>query len=223
MSVTLSDLTNRARVDAAANGITLRLGHLQQATASMLGYKTLAAYQAAVIAGMEASNLASAKYLIPDSQCLTTRVESLGLPPSLQDDLVEAVYDSFRTLLPELRIHTDENELFEDLRLDIEVDIINRGEFAGAQVDAGGSGLPELELEFLGDVGGLADAERVYAFDIEGPAFVDPYDGAGVSSRVNVSATVMFDMVGKRLLDSFRVVDVEASPDYGSRYDPEES
>lgn len=219
MPVTLSQLAHRARANATASGVSLSLGRAQEVTAAVLGYNTFAAYQAAVAKGVEAQDLDGSQHFLPDHHRLATRLAALGLSAD-QGRIVAAVNDSFRSLLPHVRAHADESALFDHVRLDVEVKIADSAEFGSAQAETNTDGLPEMELEFLGNVGGIDAAEGSYTAEVEGTASLDhDPDRPATTNRINVKATVSLEKLGTRLLDSVQVVDVVANTDYEGYYD----
>ena len=67
MSIKISDIVHSVRKSSTSLGAPVKLGHAQQLIAALLGYKSLASYQAAQGADQEPQYLDEAHHVVADS------------------------------------------------------------------------------------------------------------------------------------------------------------
>lgn len=179
MSLGISDLAHSIRKNSAAAAVPVPLGHAQQLVAAALGYKTLAAYQAAQASTQEASSLTIVHHVVLDEDLLHQRANELGATPP-PDRLHELIETACRERAPHTRIHASYAAFEDYLRQHVDQVVINDNDVNSEMANANYDGVDEVyfdfEIEFEkvpvggaldialdGHVGLGIDTERPYA------------------------------------------------------------
>lgn len=200
MSISVSTLAFTLRKISATQLSPVKLGHAQQLVAAVLGYKSLAAHQAAVASGDESPQLDAARHIVLNLPLLMERAQELALtdPPQTLLLLVRA---TFEHCVPAASVHASEEELGDAVRAYIDSTILNHEKTAGQMAGTNNDGIQEvyvpfdfcmadlpapgepLELELQGHVSMVVDTER-------------PYSG----HRINVEAQLVLERIGRSAL-----------------------
>ena len=115
MSVDIQHIAFAVRQLCRTSASPFNLGHAQQLVAAALGYDSLAAHQAAVRQGKEASDLQAASHVVLERQRVLDRAASLGLTASPQD-LITWLSQGFQGCLPRCRQHRYDGALEEHIQ-----------------------------------------------------------------------------------------------------------
>ncbi|WP_432263282.1 hypothetical protein [Cupriavidus sp. TMH.W2] len=208
MSVTFSTISHFVRQDLRGT-VVLPLGHVHQLFAGALGYGSHAAYQVAVSNGREVEDFDGARHILPDDDLFMRRAIELGHGES--SALIGAsIMRVIGRELPEVKLHQSEEDLADEIRLSVEADISNSGEFSSAQAETNG-GMAVFDLEFSSEEGVAEDAEE-WGFDVSGSASLEhDEDRVYWGHELNVTSRVVFPKLGRRVLGDFTVKDVGAS------------
>lgn len=190
--------------------VRLPLGHVHQLVSAALGYRSYAAYAAAVDDGSEASSLEGVVHALLDQETFRERLADIGY--DLQaDDIGSAVGHGFAQLLPDVKLHGDAEDLADSVRLDVESDITNGEDFSAvhAETNAGMAEIDDLELV---PVQSIDESTGEWVFEASGTASLEvdgdrPYAG----NQISVCGRVTFLKLGRRLLGEAVVEDVGAA------------
>jgi len=194
MSIGISDLAHSVRKNSASAGVPVQLGHAQQLVVAALGYKSLAAYQAAQGAAQEPPHLDDVHHVVLDYDMLDQRAVELGAAPA-PSQLHELIGNAFRARAPQARIHASHASFDTYVREHVDQAVIEdddvNSEMAGANYD----GIDEvyfdfevesntipvgstLDIDLDGHVGLGIDTERPYSghiVNVEGTLSVARY------------------------------------------------
>jgi hypothetical protein len=177
MSIGISDLAYSIRKNSPAVAVTVQLGHSQQLVAASLGYRTLASYQAAQVAGLEPQYLANISHVILDYSMLEQRANELDVALAPKQ-LHELICTAFRDRAPNIRIHISYAAFEDYLREQVDQIVIGNDSVSNEIARANYDGIHEIyfEIEFeqvpigsslaiklSGHVGLGIDIERPYA------------------------------------------------------------
>jgi hypothetical protein len=204
MGIVFSSLAHTLRTKLS---IQMQLGHVHQLLSAALGYKTYAAFKASK---EEAPSFDDALHVVLDRALIDQRMGELGYStPDEHNLLARAIRETFKEHLPEARVYDDVERLKDDLLSDIVRDIENSGSYSSeiAMTNAYGG---DFELD-LDEVSPVEEHEPEWALTVSGSSSLeqDPeqvYHG----DVIDVSATVVFQKVGRRVLGEFEVLDIGA-------------
>lgn len=201
MSIDISGIAFAIRAASAASPQPIKLSQAQQCTAAALGYKSLAALQAAGDTGLP---LGRNSHIVLDAFALMARSRALGLPhdePALLC-LVQAAFEAKSA--PGVEYHHSLQELEDFLREKIESYLLNHVETAGQMAMANQDGIAEIYLPFDVDWTTLPAPSKdcAIAVPIEGHISMKideerPYSG----HRINVEAKLSLTRVGQNLYE----------------------
>src|SRR5471032_781001 len=104
MPIGISDLAHSVRKNSTSAGVPVQLGHAQQLVVATLGYKSLAAYQAARAAAREPQHMDDVQHVVPDYDMLDLRAGELGAAPT-SNQLPELLDRAFKERAPHAHIH----------------------------------------------------------------------------------------------------------------------
>ncbi len=199
MPVGLYVLAYAVRKNSNTLSSPIGLGHAQQLLAAALGYKSLAAYQAAQAAGQETDVLDDVAHVLLHEDVLVARAAELGVAGP--ENLPRLVSMAFKSVLPGVRIANSESDLQDDVRLAVEWQVENDPACAGQMVGANHDGVDETYVELEFEFGDVPDPGNALSVDVAGQITlrVDrdrPYSG----HRVKFKGGVFLERLGRTLL-----------------------
>lgn len=179
MPIGISDLAHSVRKNSASVAAPVQLGHAQQLIVAALGYKSLAAYQAAQVAALEAQDLSNVHHVVLDYDKLDQRASELGAAPT-PSQLHELVDSAFKERAPHTHIHVSHAGFDNYLREHVDQVVIEDDDVNSEMANANYDGIDEvyfdfevesesvpvgssLEIDLDGHVGLGIDTERPYA------------------------------------------------------------
>lgn len=179
MSIGISDLAHSVCKNSASAGVRVQLGHAQQLVVAALGYKSLAAYQAAQRTAQEPSHLDDVHHVVLDYDMLDQRAGELGAAPA-PSQLRELIGDAFKARAPHTRIHASHASFDTYVREHVDQVVIENGDVNSEMAGANYDGIDEvyfdfeiesnsipvgdtLDIDLDGHVGLGIDAERPYS------------------------------------------------------------
>lgn len=115
MPIGISDLAHSVRKNSASVAAPVQLGHAQQLIVAALGYKSLAAYQAAQVAALEPQDLGNVHHVVLDYDQLDQRASELGAAPT-PSQLHELIDAAFKERAPRTHIHASHADFDNYLR-----------------------------------------------------------------------------------------------------------
>lgn len=205
MGTTFPSISHSLR---STSGQRIPLGHLHEVLAAALGYKSYAAYKAS---GEEAPSFEGAQHIVLDVDLLTARLGQLGYVTSAAAEaMTDAIELAFQSKLPSAKVHRVVDDIKDHLHSDVAEGIENSGEYSA-------------EVAMTNTTGGDFDLEFDLAAPIEHASHTWVVTAAGTSSLdqdpdnvhhgdvIDVSATVSFTKLGRRVLGEMTVEDVGAA------------
>lgn len=120
MKIDLSALAYSVRKNFTTEGITIPLGHAQQLVAASVGYKSLAAYQAAA----EVAALGDPAAVVLDVDLVSDRVHELQVPAKA-DAAIELIRQTFEELMPRAAILTSEVAYMDSVQEYVDSKVLN--------------------------------------------------------------------------------------------------
>ncbi len=179
MPIGISDLAHSVRKNSASVAAPVQLGHAQQLIVAALGYKSLAAYQAAQVAAFEPQDLGHVRHVVLDYDKLDQRASELGAAPT-PSQLHELIDTAFKERAPRTRIHASHSDFDNYLREHVDQVVIGDDDVNSEMANANYDGIDEvyfdfevesenvpiggsLEIDLDGHVGLGIDTERPYA------------------------------------------------------------
>lgn len=192
MPIGISDLAHSVRKNSASVAAPVQLGHAQQLIVAALGYKSLAAYQAAQVAALEPQDLGNVHHVVVDYDQLDQRASELGAAPTLSQ-LHELIDAAFKERAPRTHIHASHADFDNYLREHVDQVVIEDDDVNSEMANANYDGIDEvyfdfevesenvpvgssLEIDLDGHVGLGIDTERPYAghiVNVEGTLSVE--------------------------------------------------
>lgn len=179
MPIGISDLAHVVRKSSASVAAPVQLGHAQQLIAAALGYKSLAAYQAAQAAAMEPPHLDDVHHVVLNYDMLDQRARELGAAPA-PGKLHGLIDEAFKERASRVRIYASHAEFDNSLRERVDQVVIEDDDVNSEMANANYDGIDEVyfdfeiesenisvghlfEIELNGHVGLGIDTERPYA------------------------------------------------------------
>ena len=179
MPIGISDLAHSVRKNSASVAAPVQLGHAQQLIVAALGYKSLAAYQAAQVAALEPQDLGNVHHVVLDYDKLDQRASELGAAPT-PSQLHELIDSAFKERAPHTQIHVSHAGFDNYLREHVDQVVIEDDDVNSEMANANYDGIDEiyfdfevesesvpvgssLEIDLDGHVGLGIDTERPYA------------------------------------------------------------
>ena len=216
MSVGVSSLAYALRNSSPTVGPELKHGHAQQLIAAALGYKSLAAYQAAVAAGAEPAQLDAAAHVLLDEDLVEQRGAELGLSHDAEA-LNKLIRKALDDALPDAEVHRWESSFQDSISERLQGFVENDGAVANAMGDANYDGVEETYMPFEFTWDGLPAPGEVHVEQVKGQVTLGldlerPYAG----HIVDVEASVAFERLGRNLMGSaeFEVERASLNRDY---------
>lgn len=197
MSVGISSLAYAVRKASETTAQPLKHGHATQLVAAALGYKTLAAHQAAVAEGAESEHLDAAAHAVLDEALLVDRAAELALPLS-EAALVELVRNTFEAELPGTVFHRHDDALSDALRDLVDDRVSNHDRTCSAMASTNNDGIDEIYLPLDLTLAELPPPGEVFELEIAGhismtPDIERPYSG----HKIDVRCSLFIERVGR--------------------------
>ncbi|WP_321818469.1 MULTISPECIES: hypothetical protein [unclassified Paraburkholderia] len=212
MSIGISDLAHSVRTSSASAGVPVQLGHAQQLVAAALGYKSLAAYQAAQGATQEPPHLDDVHHVIPDYDMLNQRAGELDAAPA-PSQLRELIGEAFKARAPHTRIHASHANFDNYVREHVDQVVIEDGDVNNEMAGANYDGIDEIYFDFEIESNTIPVGSTL---DID----LDGHVGLGIDTErpysghiVNVEGTVSLARSGRRCFGSVDCQVTKASLD----------
>jgi len=218
MGITFPSLSYAAHVAIKASAAattaptTFSLGHVREALAAALGYNTYAALKAAMGAGEEPVSYDGAQHVVIDVQRLTARLAGLGHGQSF-GIVAAAIQQAFESLLPEAKLHDSVSDLGDHLYAEI-VDAIENSEGYSSELAMTNAYGGDFDLEFSEPV--LIDAAKgTWTLSVDGTSSLEQdSDKVFHGDTINVTARVVFQKIGRRVLGEMSIEDAGGSIQY---------
>jgi hypothetical protein len=147
MSVDVSSLAYALRKSSFTVGPELKHGHAQQLIAAALGYKSLAAYQAAVAAGAEPMQLDAAEHALLDEDLVVQRAVELELSHD-REALNALIRKVMNEALPGTDVHREESSFGDAIAERLQEFVETSGPVANAMGDANYDGIDVTYMPF---------------------------------------------------------------------------
>lgn len=212
MSIGISDLAHSVRKNSASAGVPVQLGHAQQLIVAALGYKSLAAYQAAQGTAQEPPHLDDVCHVVLDYGMLDQRAGELGAAPA-PSQLRELIGDAFKARAPHARIHASHASFDTYLREHVDQVVINDGDVNNEMAGANYNGINEVYFDFEIEFNTILIGDTL---DID----LDGHVGLGIDTDrpysghiVNVEGTLSVARSGRRCYGSVDCEVTKASLD----------
>ena len=115
MTIGISDLAHSVRKNSSSTAAPVKLGRAHQLVVAALGYKTLAAYQAAQDVGLEPLHLGDIRHIVLDHAMVNKRAGELGIALALSQ-LHELIGAALQERAPQVHAHSSFNAFEEHMR-----------------------------------------------------------------------------------------------------------
>jgi len=212
MSIGISDLAHSVRKNSASAGVPVQLGHAQQLVVAALGYKSLAAYQAAQGTAQEPPHLDDVHHVVLDYDMLDQRAGELGAAPA-PSQLRELIGDAFKARAPHARIHASHASFDNYVREHVDQVVIEDGDVNNEMAGANYDGIDEIYFDFEIESNTIPVGSTL---DID----LDGHVGLGIDTErpysgriVNVEGAVSLVRSGRRCFGSVDCQVTKASLD----------
>jgi hypothetical protein len=184
--------------------VSITLGHVHQAVAAVFGYRSYAAYMASQD---EPHHLRSVRHLIAASDLFAERMRHLGQDPA---QVAPAIADELRQRYPQLALHESVEEFAQSIENNVEGIIANSEEFSAAMAETNTAGLPWFSLEYEPEVP-IDTAKDQFVLTASGSASLEQDEDRPFSGdELDVSARIVSEKLGRRLLADYRIQDISA-------------
>ncbi|MRD49358.1 hypothetical protein GHT07_18945 [Caenimonas koreensis DSM 17982] len=217
MTVDVSRLAYELRKASEKTLHPLKLGHAQQLVVAALGYGSLAAYQAAVSAGDESSDLAEVAHVVIQADVLEERCSAL-VPQAEVSSIAALIRQAVSGCLPRAAVHGSENAWFDAMHDMVQRETYNDGQTGSAMAVTNNDGVREIYMPFdvsIADLPGIGD---VHEEEIVGHVTMEvdterPYSG----HKVDVRASLFLERLGRSVLAHarFEVESAQLNYDWG--------
>lgn len=203
MDPSFSSISRAIRI---AIGSAMSLGHVHQAIAAALGYKSFAAFKAS---NEERPTYDGARHVVVDDALLECRLADLGHSAAYQPFL-DAVRSVLQSLVPGVAVH-DDVEALKDALHDAVVDAIeNSGAYTSEQAMTNAYG-GDFDLE-LNEASPIEMPQPEWIVNVTGTSSLDQEpDAVYHGDVIDVSARAVFVKLGRRVLGEMEVQGVSAS------------
>ena len=204
MGIDFSSVSHSLR---STSGGAFKLSHLHEVLAAALGYKSYAAYKAST---EEASLFDGAQHIVTDGELLAKRMATLGhADPESADAMEDAIKRAFQTRLPNVKVHSDLDDLKSEIYADVVDAIENSGSYSGeiAMTNAYGGDF-DVEME---EVCPIQTYQKEWTLSASGTSTLeqDP-DNVYHGHVIDVTARAVFQKLGRRVLGEMDVDEVGA-------------
>lgn len=214
MAIDFSALAYAFHRRCKSASLTLKLSQVQQLTAAVLGYKSLAAYQAAITTGSETVFLDAAEHVALDSEQMAVRAHQLGITNPAQP-LAPIARAAFQDCLPDANVHSNEVNFFVHIQEDLERTVESDDEVASQIAMTNGDGVDEVYVPVDATLASLPSAATQVTLSIEGHVAMAidterPYSG----HIIQVQAQISMYRMGYTLFSDVQNSVLQAALDY---------
>lgn len=215
MAVQISPIVHRVR---GALPVRVTSGHAHEMVAAAFGYGSYAAYLASP---EEPAFFAGVEHIVLDAAGLAGRQQQLGYADALTGpSFVDALRSGLRAAASGAKVHLGESDFADDIRADVELAINYSDAFLSEQAMTNAYGPDEFDLEFDPAMP-MNQRAPDWSFNVVGDAHLeqDP-DKVYHGHVIDVTARVVFQKIGRRMLAGMELVNVgagikdERAPDY---------
>lgn len=203
MAIGISDVAFSFRKRASSADVKLPLGHAQQMVAAVMGYKTLASFQAAQSSRREPSDLELMFHLAPDYRLLESRASDLDIRLK-SGEMMSAMQGALLERVPGIQLHSS----VEDLEAQAPFALIRSG--------ARSAWVGEKQVTFAEALADLLDLDlELVLAECLVDAEIHPLDGS--TGDMVYSYLIKFDglaspEVERYLMDRYGKLEVEVGP-----------
>lgn len=215
MAVDLPTLSYTLRQISADSTCPLKLGHAHQLVAAVFGYKSLAAYQAAITRGVEDQNLDRVKHVALNRPLLATRAGDLNVGHSAAS-LVPMLKSALEQCIPAVRVHMSEDKFEDVLRQHIDDVAVNDDDTASEMANTNGDGVDEIYMPFDLSMMEAPESGSVWELEIQGHVGMGidterPYSG----HQIDIQAQLTLERMGLATFGDYHCKVIQAKLDYG--------
>lgn len=215
MPTSISTLSYVLRKITAASATPIGLGHAHQLVAAALGYKSLAAYHAAIANGGESPNFDVAKHVVLNQPMLDSRATDLNIEVTTKS-LARQVKAAWRQCLPSIKVHLSVEKFEDVLREYVEDRVLNDESTSSELANTNGDGIDEVYVPFEFSMVEMPLPGEVWEFELEGHVSVNidserPYSG----HHVDIEARMTVERIGLATFGTPLLEVTHAQLDYG--------
>lgn len=215
MAVDLPTLSYTLRKISADSTLPLKLGHAHQLVAAVLGYKSLAAYQAAIAQGNEHQHLDRVKHVALNQPMLAIRAEELNVGHSTHG-LVPMLKSALEQCIPAVRVHLSEDKFADVLRSHIDDVAVTDEDTASEMANTNPDGIDEIYMPFDLSMMEAPESGNVWELEIHGHVAMGidterPYSG----HKIDIQAQLTLERMGLATFGDYHCEVVQAKLDYG--------
>lgn len=223
MAVDLPTLSYTLRQISADSKFPLKLGHAHQLVAAVFGYKSLAAYQAAIAQGDEHQHLDRVKHVALNQPLLAIRAEELNVGHSTYG-LVPMLKAALEHCIPAVLVHLSEDKFEDVLRNYIDDVAVNDEGTSGEMASTNGDGIDEIYMPFDLSMMEAPQSGDVWELEIQGHVAMGidterPYSG----HQIAIQARLTLERMGLATFGEYRCEVTRAQLDYDWDSDEDDS
>jgi hypothetical protein len=201
MPIGIFDLAHSLRKNSSSQGVPVQLGHAQQLVVAALGYKSLAAYQAAQKVGLEPDHLGDVGNVVLDYDLLDRRASELriGLAPNY---LYELMGTALRERAAHIRTHSSFDAFEDHIRAHVVKVVFENNRVNSEMANTNCAGVEEIYFDFEAEPGHVSIGSSL-AIDLKGHVRLSidterPYSG----HMINVEGTLGLERTGRQCFSS---------------------
>lgn len=214
MAVDLPTLSYTLRQISADSKFPLKLGHAHQLVAAVFGYKSLAAYQAAMGHGVEHQDLARVKHVALNQPMLATRADDLNVGHSAAG-LVPMLTSALEQCIPAVRVHLSEDKFADGLRSHIDDVVVTDEDTASEMANTNPDGIDEIYMPFDLSMMETPESGNVWELEIHGHVAMGidterPYSG----HKIEVLAQLTLERMGLATFGEYHCKVIQAKLNY---------
>lgn len=214
MTIGISDLAHSVRKNSSSASVPVKLGHAQQLIVAALGYKSLAAYQAAQKVGLEPDHLGNVRNVVLDHTLFDQRAGELGvaLAPNHLHELIGA---ALQERAPHIHAHSSFDAFEDHIRAYVAKVVFEDNRVNNEMANTNCHGVEEIYFDFE------AEPERIsvgssLAIDLKGHVRLGidterPYSGHIIS----VEGALGLERTGRQCFSSLDCQVTNAGIDSG--------
>lgn len=215
MAIDFSALAYAFHQRCKSASLPLKLSQVQQLTAAVLGYKSLAAYQAAIATGSEPVFLDAAEHVALASELMAVRAHQLGIP-NPEQPLAPIAKAAFQDCLPDATVHWNEVNFFVHIQEDLERAVEADEETANQMALTNSDGVDEVYVPVDSTLASLPPAATQVTLPIDGHVAMVPDTERLYSGHIiKVQAQIQMNRMGYTLFSDIQNSVLQAKLDYG--------
>lgn len=215
MAIDFSALAYAIHQRCKSASIPLKLSQVQQLTAAVLGYKSLAAYQAAIAAGHESVFLDAAEHIALEAEQMVVRAHQLGIANSVQP-LAAIAKATFQACLPNSNVHSSEVSFFVHIQEELERAVETDEETVSQMAETNSDGVDEVYLPVYSTLASLPAPAAQITLPIEGHvAMVPDSERLYTGHIIRIQAQIQMYRMGYTLFSDVQNSVLQAKLDYG--------